>query len=90
MKTISEKSLKSTKSGHEREKMFGCEICGKSLSSNTKLTQHIATIHEGKKPFTCEMCDYSCSQKGTMNRHVASVHEENRKFAKKAASKIIK
>ena len=44
-------------SGPERKIMFGCEICGKSLTTTTTLAQHISAIHEGKKPFKCDICD---------------------------------
>ena len=48
------------------KKVFKCDVCGKSFSNQTKLTEHIAAIHEGKKPFTCDICDYSCSRKSNM------------------------
>ena len=54
---IIEKYLESNKldihisSGHKKEKMFGCEICGKSFVCKTQLVQHIGAIHEEKKPY---------------------------------------
>ena len=50
-------------SAYEGKKMFGCEICGKSLTTKKTLAQHISTIHEGNKQFKCDTCDYSCSLK---------------------------
>ena len=35
-------------SGLQGKNTFGCEICGKSLTTKKTLTQHISAIHEGK------------------------------------------
>ena len=67
-------------SGPERKIMFGCEICGKSLTTKKKLAQHISAIHEGIKPFKCDICDYRCSQKSKLKTHVASVHAGKKPF----------
>ena len=64
----------------EGKKVFKCDVCGKSFSNQTKLTEHIAAIHEGKKPFRCDICSYRFSQKTTMKKHVASVHEGKKPF----------
>ena len=68
METVLKKSSKSNfrkksrsdmniSSGPERKIMFGCEICGKSLTTKATLAQHVIAIHEGKKPFKCDICD---------------------------------
>ena len=67
-------------SGPERKIMFGCEICGKILSTKKTLAQHIIAIHEGIKLFKCHICEYSCSQKSDLKRHVESVHEKKKAF----------
>ena len=72
MKSKSETQISSD---HERKKVFRCEICGKTYTTKTILTQHIGVIHEGNKPFKCDICDYRSSQKGHIKSHVASVHE---------------
>ena len=38
------------------KKMFPCDLCGKMLTSNTKLTNHVRIIHEGAKDFVCGFC----------------------------------
>ena len=81
METVLEKSYKSNfkkksrldthiSSGHEGGKIFGCEIFGKSFTSQNALVKHTGAIHEGKKPFKCDICDYRCSQKGDMTHQL--------------------
>ena len=83
---IIEKYLESNKldihisSGHKKEKMFGCEICGKSLCSKAYLAKHIYTIHEGKKQFTCEICGKSFFLKTQLAQHIGAIHEGKKPF----------
>ena len=54
MKSKSETQISS---GHERKKVLRCEICGKTFTTKTILTQHIGAMHNGDKPFKCDICD---------------------------------
>ena len=50
-------------STHEGKKLFGCNICNATFTTNQCLNGHINTVHEGKKPFNCNVCDASFAQK---------------------------
>ncbi|XP_049819985.1 gastrula zinc finger protein XlCGF26.1 isoform X17 [Aethina tumida] len=45
-----------------------CYICGKKLSSNTSLKNHII-VHQGLKPFMCATCGRSFANKTTLRVH---------------------
>ena len=60
--------------------MFGCEICGKSLSSRASLARHINTIHEGKKPFTCDICGKCFTTETQLAQHIGAIHEGKKPF----------
>ena len=93
MEKILRKSKNSNMTASSGKKVFRCDMCGKSLSNQKKLTEHIAAIHEGKKPFRCDICSYRFSQKTIMKKHVETVHEgkshSNGKFVISAVLKRI-
>ena len=84
MKTVVKKSnikMKSRldmniSSGHEGEKTFDCEICGKIFTHKSRLTKHIGAIHEGKKPFKCDICSSGFARKSNLK----AVHGRKKAF----------
>eukprot|EP00088_Acartia_fossae_P055605 TRINITY_DN6452_c0_g1_i4.p1 TRINITY_DN6452_c0_g1~~TRINITY_DN6452_c0_g1_i4.p1 ORF type:complete len:544 (-),score=81.76 TRINITY_DN6452_c0_g1_i4:304-1935(-) len=50
------------------DKNFPCEICGKALSSQVSLTDHLRN-HGDEKPFSCEKCGDSFKNYKAFNRH---------------------
>ena len=58
-------------SDYEGKKVFGCEVCGKIFTNETRLAEHIGGVHEGKRPFKCEICHYKSSQKAQIKSHIA-------------------
>ena len=40
----------------QKPKLFSCELCGKSFTSNYNRKTHVKTVHENIKEFKCELC----------------------------------
>lgn len=53
---------------HTKTEKFGCETCGKEMSSYQSLINH-SHIHTGEKPFTCDKCFRSFMRKTEISRH---------------------
>ena len=54
MKMKSHSNVKHTKTVHENEKPFKCEICHSCFGHKSNLNKHKKNVHENKKPFKCE------------------------------------
>ena len=52
----------------------GCDVCGKVLSSERRLKDHLATVHQGLKKFACRFCDKKFSSNSNRVVHEGSVH----------------
>lgn len=63
-----------------KEKKMVCSICGKKLSDNRRLREHILTFHieEAKElyPLKCEICDNRFEDYGSLLTHVVKVHKD--------------
>ena len=60
--------------------ILDCHICGKTLSSNKHLNEHIKTVHEKRRDWVCEHCFKSFGSKTVLNHHQARVHSKVRDF----------
>jgi uncharacterized Zn-finger protein len=54
-----------------------CDQCGKVLSTNANLKQHIQTVHSDEQQFVCSFdnCGKVFNQSGNLNTHIKSIHE---------------
>ncbi|KAM3958172.1 uncharacterized protein ACR2FA_007815 [Aphomia sociella] len=58
---------------HTREKVFPCDICGRSFHASVGLKRHLVT-HTGEKPFACNLCDKRFTQSNSMKLHYRTFH----------------
>ena len=58
------------------EHRFECPHCGKKVTSNTLLQNHLRT-HTGEQPYECDKCDKRFSSRSTLSNHVKYAHEKN-------------
>lgn len=58
--------------------IFLCEICGKNVSSSTKLRQHIM-MHKGIKPHVCTFCQKAFTKLEVLKLHLR-VHTKEKPF----------
>lgn len=68
---------------HTKERLFACEICGKTFVSPTYLTAHKQKEHYtelGLEPLKCEECDVLFPTKSILKYHKQKVHEKKFKF----------
>ncbi|TRY61650.1 hypothetical protein TCAL_07442 [Tigriopus californicus] len=63
------------------KKMFPCDICGKLLTSRTKLLHHVKIIHENEKAYTCSFCAKRFSSKSNKIVHEGAVHTKTYPYA---------
>lgn len=57
-----------------------CDICGKRLSSNRRLQEHIKVVHEKVKDYFCDQCSKAFGDPALLKSHQARVHSKVREF----------
>ena len=70
------------------EKKFGCDKCGKSFVSQSKLSSHFDGFHEVKGDHKSVNCGKSFSDKGNLKKHIHTVHEGHKDFKCESCCKI--
>ncbi|XP_052748533.1 zinc finger protein 569-like isoform X2 [Galleria mellonella] len=58
---------------HTRERVYPCDICGRSFHASVGLKRHLVT-HTGEKPFACTLCDKRFTQSNSMKLHYRTFH----------------
>ena len=61
--------------GKKPKKIFNCEICDKSLSSNEIRKKHISIVHGDEKRFVCNVCSHSFGLKTELTIHTQNYHQ---------------
>ena len=74
------KSLSNTK-----EPMFACNICGKYLTGESELSDHLDT-HIVEKVYTCDVCSKTFTYQSKLRRHM-KVHSTKKLFTCKLCNK---
>ena len=60
---------------HNNPLPFLCSHCGKTLSSQHTLDDHISKVHEGiKSVFMCKFCSKCFNVKSNLSRHMRTCH----------------
>ena len=54
---------------HTGDKLHDCDVCGKSFTQKSNLTQHML-IHTGDKQHICGTCGTSFTQKNSLTQHM--------------------
>ena len=57
------------------KKIFNCEICEKSFSTNQCKKNHIDIVHGKVKKFTCDVCSSSFGFKFQLTIHIENNHK---------------
>jgi len=57
-----------------------CEECGKVLSNQGKLNDHILTVHRREGRHKCELCDYNTQFPAALKSHMTSRHSDAKNF----------
>ena len=56
------------------KKMFPCQHCGKLLTTNSKLQNHVKSVHEGLRAHACKFCSKRFTTNGNLKAHEAAIH----------------
>ena len=62
---------------HLKEFHQKCCYCGKKLSSNKKLLEHIRIVHFDIRKFPCPICNHRFTAKRDVDKHINSAHSRN-------------
>ena len=65
------------KRNHREELNQKCCYCGKKLSSNKKLLEHIRIVHFDIRKFPCPICNHRFTAKRDVHKHINSAHSRN-------------
>ena len=57
------------------KKIFNCEICEKSFTTNKCKKNHIGIVHGNVKKFTCNVCSSSFGFKFELTIHIENNHK---------------
>jgi len=78
--SASKKKSFKLKSGH-----YACQLCGKVLSYQKSLRDHVRFVHENERSYQCEQCPYAAAKRRDLDKHVDSVHDKSKPFKSEAA-----
>ncbi|VUZ52997.1 unnamed protein product, partial [Hymenolepis diminuta] len=67
--------IRSPSSSIKRNKLFECEICGKTFSSHSNRRNHIDAVHNNLRLYACPMCDKTYKFRRGWRRHIYIVHK---------------
>ncbi len=73
-----ERHLKNVHSS-EADKLYACELCGKSFVLKSNLALHQKT-HDLERPFSCDKCEKTYKQRNSLREHVLKSHDNISKF----------
>ena len=79
--------MKHIRNRHTFEKLFNCNICGKSFESWNSLKTH-KSVHSQQKLFQCRTCKTSFRQASNMKQH-EGIHQERKTFPCNLCDKVL-
>ena len=56
---------------------YECQLCGKKLSTDRNLQNHILYVHKEKGKYDCNKCEATFEQRLYLQNHVTNQHGEN-------------
>lgn len=63
------------------ERLFGCDVCGLKLKSESSIKSHKLIIHSSERNFVCQQCDQKFVFSRLLERHVKVVHEGETQYS---------
>lgn len=65
--------LTTNSTNHTAQKVYICNVCGKSFARKPELDDHDRT-HTGERPFKCDLCPLAFAQRSNLNTHKKITH----------------